>query len=94
MGLIELSWHRQSAEDVDIANVVEGIAQKAVAVGLPDVADLVARDEFAIGAGQTKRFDGILQAVTSQMPAGVVALDLLIGIDDVAAVDIGGGVWQ
>ena len=86
--MVELRRHGESRERVDVPNVVERVAEEAVAIRPPHLADLLARDEFAIWASQAERLDRLLEPVTRQPSADIVALNLLVGVDDMATVDV------
>src|SRR5215213_1495561 len=58
----------------------------------PDLGNSRPWYELPIWPGQTELLDCLLQPVGREVTADVVALDLLIGIDDMATVDIGRGV--
>jgi hypothetical protein len=89
LGLIELGRCRQAGQGVDVAHVVEGIPEEPVAIGLPDLANESARNELTTGARQPQFLDGTFQTVGAQAPGRVVTLDLLVGVDDVATMDVG-----
>ena len=92
LGLVELGRGGEVGEHLHVAHVVERVAQQAVAVAPPDLGDLRARHELPVRPGQPQLLDRLLQAVGGEMAADVVALNLLVGIDDVAAVDVRGRV--